>query len=130
MSDSVPGQMAPTRILLGGFVEEYDADDYPDVVNGLFVQQNYLMHDGDLPAPIQVFTEQGRVLRAMRLHLDGYFIVPMKHVALHPGFVFTVVKRMVELEGGAPWRLRVRFWIAGRLLAIAGRLMTDQEATP
>lgn len=128
MSNIIPGHMAPLATHLAGFLEEYDWAAYPDVKANLFLTGNYVMHDPDLPAPVQAFHEFGQ-LRVLRLHFDGYFIAPMRQVAMNPALVFQVVARMVAMDKAAPRPRRLRFWIARRLLAIASRLMTPSGRT-
>jgi hypothetical protein len=118
--------MEPVQTLLAGFVEEYDALRYPDVGMGFFMQNNYLMHDVDLPAAVQVFAEGGQI-RAMRLYLDGYFIAPLKQLMMNPALVYQVLGRMVQLEGTAPRARRIRFWLAKRCLDLASWLLAPQR---
>jgi hypothetical protein len=115
--------MSPSRSFLGGFLEEYSALEYPEVESGLFLQHNHVFQDVDLPAAIQVFASGGQV-RAIRIHLDGYFIVPLRRVMTNPAYVFAVVQQLTYVDGNAPRRTRVRFWIARRLFAIAERILT------
>jgi hypothetical protein len=98
-------------------------DAYRDVSHRLFMQHNHLMQDQDLPAAVQVFAEDGQI-RAMRIYLDGYFIVPLKRVMTHPAYVFDTVRRLVYVDGKAPRSQRVRFWLASQLLRAAGRLLS------
>jgi hypothetical protein len=115
--------MSPSRIFLGGFLEEYSSSEYPEVESGLFMQHNHLQQDLDLPAAVQVFADDGHV-RAIRIHLDGYFIVPLRRVMASPAYVFAVVQRLTYVDTKAPRRIRLRFWLARRLFAIAERILT------
>jgi hypothetical protein len=123
MSGELREPMTPDQVVMGGFVEQYDATRYRDVSHLLYMQHNHLMHDQDLPAPVQVFTEDGQI-RVMRLYFDGYFIVPLKRVMTHPAYVFDTVRRLVYVDGKAPRSQRVRFWLASQLLRAAGRLLS------
>lgn len=125
MSGELREPMSPSRVFLGGFLEEYDALVYPDVGPGLFLQHNHIMQDADQPAAVQVFAEGGRVT-AIRLYLDGYFIVPLKRIALNPAYIFETVQRLVYVDPKAPRMQRFRFWLGGHVLRLAGWLI----ATP
>jgi hypothetical protein len=131
VSAPVPGQLAPIASLLSGFVELYDYAAHPDVIPAVHMTENHVMQDPDLPAALQVFVEDGgATVRVVRVHLEGYFIVPLKVALLNPAHIYRTVRRMVALEPGARRGVRFRFWLAGVLLDWAQRLLTPSGGSP